>query len=113
MYLHIGNGKNIKKKEIIGIFDMDSATISSVTRAYIKRMDGEGKIIYEDNDIPRSFILSSKEIKSEIKGKERLKRKKYIKGKREYSLYLSKISAKSLKSRVDGDKYYEYDVSEE
>ena len=73
----------------------------------------EGRIFYEDTDIPRSFIITKKHKVTNLKGKERLKEKKYSEGKNEYFLHLSKISAKSLKSRIDGDIYYEYDVSEE
>ena len=32
MYLHIGNGKMIKMKDIVGIFDSDTATVSKITR---------------------------------------------------------------------------------
>ena len=28
MYLHIGNGKSVKKKDIIGIFDLDTSTVT-------------------------------------------------------------------------------------
>ena len=32
MYLHIGNGKSVKQKNIIGIFDLDTATVSKITK---------------------------------------------------------------------------------
>ena len=35
MYLHIGNGESIKKENIIGIFDLDTATVSGITKKYI------------------------------------------------------------------------------
>ncbi len=58
MYLHVGNGKSLKKKHIVGIFDLDTATISKHTKTYIDKISREGKISYEDYDLPRSFIVS-------------------------------------------------------
>ena len=47
MYLHIGENKVVRKKDIVAIFDMDSATVSSVTKKYLsnaqKRLDKAGK----------------------------------------------------------------------
>ena len=58
MYLHVGNGKSLKKKHIIGIFDLDTATESKHTKSYIEKLSREGKISYEDEDLPRSFVVS-------------------------------------------------------
>ncbi|MBR2612127.1 MAG: DUF370 domain-containing protein [Clostridia bacterium] len=57
MYLHVGNGKSLKKKHIVGIFDLDTATVSKHTKSYIDKVSREGKISYEDYDLPRSFIV--------------------------------------------------------
>ena len=57
MYLHVGNGKNIRKKKIIGIFDLDTATVSPVTKGYINKMQKEGRLEYDDTDLPRSFVI--------------------------------------------------------
>ena len=34
MYLHIGNGKSVKREDIIGIFDLDTATVSKITKNF-------------------------------------------------------------------------------
>lgn len=57
MYLHIGNKKSVKKKDIIGIFDLDTATVSGITKKFINKNQKEGKVEYTDTDLPRSFIL--------------------------------------------------------
>ena len=57
MYLHIGNGKSIRKNKIIGIFDLDTATVSQVTKKYINRMQKEERLDYDGEDLPRSFVL--------------------------------------------------------
>ncbi len=58
MYLHIGNGVSVKKKDVIGIFDLDTSTISKITREFINKNQKKGKVSYTDLDLPRSFILT-------------------------------------------------------
>ena len=58
MYLHIGNGESIRTEDIIGIFDLDSATVSKTTKSYISKKEKEGLVEYTDTDLPRSFIIS-------------------------------------------------------
>jgi hypothetical protein len=57
MYLHIGNGKSVKQKNIIGIFDLDTATVSRITKNFINKRQKEGTVTYLDSDLPRAFIL--------------------------------------------------------
>ena len=61
MYLHNGNKKSVKQKNIIGIFDLDSATVSSITKKFVNQMEAEGLVEYEDTDLPRSFLLIENE----------------------------------------------------
>ena len=67
MYLHIGNGITVRKKDIIGIFDLDSSTISAVTKKYINKNEKEGNILYGDSDLPRTFILHEKVVEGKKK----------------------------------------------
>ena len=57
MFVHIGENKVVRKKDILGVFDMDSATISNVTRKYLKNAGKEGKIVVLGLDLPRTFIV--------------------------------------------------------
>ena len=57
MYLHIGNGKNIRSKDIIGIFDTDNATVSDITRKLLKEYEQDGRVISAGEEIPKSFVL--------------------------------------------------------
>ena len=79
MFLHIGNGKSVKKKDIIGIFDLDSATVSKEGKKFINKMEKEGKVEYDDFDLPRSFVLTDGDMGEKI--------------------YLSRISTQGLKLR--------------
>lgn len=87
MYLHVGNGKSVKKKDIIGIFDLDTATVSKITKAFINKSEKDGFIEYMDNDLPRAFII--------VDGKENKK------------VILSRISSSGLRQRADGRSYEE------
>ena len=83
MYLHVGNGVNVRLSEIIGIFDLDTATVSSVTKKYINENEREGNIEYKDSDRPRAFILHD----DKMTGK--------------YKIKLSRISASGLRIRAE------------
>lgn len=60
MFLHVGNNKNIRKKEIIGIFDADTATVSVTTRRFLSAKEREGNVETASDEIPKSFILYRK-----------------------------------------------------
>jgi len=58
MYLHLGNNKNIRQRSIIGIFDMDNATISQITRKFLSGIQKQKKLTAITGEIPKSFILT-------------------------------------------------------
>ena len=57
IYLHVGNNKSIREKDIIGIFDMDTSTVSSITRRYLSEAERQGETESITDEIPKSFIL--------------------------------------------------------
>lgn len=57
VYLEIGNLRMIPTAGIIGIFDMDSATVSPVTKEFLKEKQKQGGITTVGNFLPKSFIL--------------------------------------------------------
>ncbi|MBQ4556893.1 MAG: DUF370 domain-containing protein [Clostridia bacterium] len=60
MYLHAGNNKIIRTKSIIGIFDMDNATMGADTRSFLKKAQSDGILEISKTEIPKSFILYDK-----------------------------------------------------
>ena len=83
MYLHIGKGISVKSKDIIGIFDLDTSTISKITKKFLNKKSSEGNLEYTDDDLPRSFVFCSENKKYKVK--------------------LSRISSMGLKQRIDGE----------
>ena len=62
MYIHLGNKKNIREKDIVGIFDMDNSTMSKETRKFLNKAQKDGKLITTIDEIPKSIILTSKNV---------------------------------------------------
>ena len=74
MYLHIGNGKTVRLENIVGIFDLDNATVSGISKRFITEAQKRGEVEYDYADLPRGFVLTD-----EGKKKVRLKRKERYK----------------------------------
>ena len=66
MFLHIGNSKNIREKEIIGIFDADTATVSGITRKYLSACEKRGSLDMAGEEIPKSFVLYRKDRETKV-----------------------------------------------
>ena len=81
MFLHVGNNKNIRIKDVIGIFDMDNTTVSAVTRKFLSGKQKEFLVESVSFDIPKSFIL-------------------YFEN-GEYKICFSPLSSSSLKGRLN------------
>ncbi len=57
MYLHVGNNQNIRIRDIIGIFDADTATVSAVTKKYLSGSNQYGGVRFASEELPKSFVL--------------------------------------------------------
>lgn len=57
MYLHLGQDTVIKTQEIVGIFDLDTSTISKHTRDYLTVCEKSGEVVNVTNELPKSFVL--------------------------------------------------------
>jgi len=57
MYLHLGMDKVINFDDIIGIFDLDTSTVSKNTRNYLSKAEKDGIVENVCYDLPKSFIV--------------------------------------------------------
>jgi len=57
MYLHLGNEVSILTRDLIGIFDLDTATVSEDTRDFIRRCEENDIVTNVSGDLPKSLIL--------------------------------------------------------
>ena len=80
MYLSIGGGFVVRRRDIVAVFDMDNATYSRISRDGLSLAEKRGEVINAAEDIPRTFIVC------EEGGKRRV--------------YLSGLSGSALKRRM-------------
>ena len=81
MYLHLGKNQSVSIKEIVGIFDIEIATISSDTKMFLKKKQEEKRIVNLSNDLPKSFIIAENELYE--------------------SVFVSSVSVSSLNKRLE------------
>lgn len=79
MYIHLGNETVVKDNEIIGIFDMETTTISKNTRLFLEKAEKQKKVINVSYELPKSFIVTNDKNKSRV--------------------YISQISPQTLQKR--------------
>ena len=70
--------------EIIGIFDMDTSTLSKTTCAYLAACEKKGRVINVSMELPKSFVLCQSDTGevtvyiSQISSSTLLKRSRFI-----------------------------------
>lgn len=80
MYLHLGENTVVRTDIIIGIFDMDTSTISKWTKDYLSNATKNKRVINVSMELPKSFVVCNEnnEIKvyvSQISSQTLMKRK--------------------------------------
>ena len=58
MYFHLGQDYILNDRDVIGIFDMDTTTVSARTRKFLRLAESEGAVIDLGGELPKSFILT-------------------------------------------------------
>jgi len=80
MYVHLGADTVVRSERIVGIFDTDNTTVNHITREYLNRMEQEGRLISITYELPKSFVVCVEN--------------------GEQKVYLSQVSAATLKKRI-------------
>ena len=73
MYLHLGQDKVVSMDEIVGIFDLDTSTVSKATRDYLAKAEKDGYVTNVCTDLPKSHVYIS-----QISSSTLLKRTEYV-----------------------------------
>lgn len=79
MYLHLGENTVVRTDNILGIFDMDTSTISKWTKDYLSSATKNKRVINVSMELPKSYIVCNED--DEIK------------------VYVSQISSQTLMKR--------------
>lgn len=81
MFLHLGENVVVPVKDVIGIFDIQSAMDSSDTIQFLRMADEDGFVERVTNEKPKSFVIAEVNKMSRV--------------------YLSPISSSTLTKRTD------------
>lgn len=87
MFLHLGQDTIITTDNLVGIFDIDTTTVSKATRIYLSAMEKSGNVVNVSYELPKSFILT------------------YDKKNDEKKIYISPISSMTLLRRIENVSY--------
>ncbi len=83
MYLELAPDTVVRKKEIIGIFDLDNATVMKNTRDYLSLAEKKGIVETTTFDLPKSFTVTAN--KNDTTNQK---------------IYISKFSPTTLQKRI-------------
>ena len=81
MYLHAGGNTLVRKKEIIGIFDIDNMNTEETMNEFLRNAERNGRTLLAGDGLPKSLIL--------------------VKGKDGEKVVFSTLSAQILMKRTD------------
>lgn len=82
-YLQLEKGESIDKSTIIGIFDIETASVSDATKEMFRRKEDEHGVVSLSNDLPKSFLVCEGEFSDTV--------------------YISGISTDSIRKRLNND----------
>lgn len=80
--MHLGKSETAPDREIVGIFDIEKATLAADTRDFLRRAQEGYRTVNLATDLPAAFVLRANALTD--------------------SVYLTAISADALKKRGGG-----------
>lgn len=88
MYLHLGQDTVVDTETIVGIYDMDTSTVSKWSRDFLSKAEKEGRVINVSYELPKSFIVCRSKINSEYSE----------------TVYISPLSSQTLLKRSNSNQ---------
>ena len=58
MYLHLGRDYVLNTRDILGIFDLETTTLTKRWREFLDRAQTDGAVVSLAEDLPRSYVLT-------------------------------------------------------
>ena len=87
IYLHLGQDTVVKTANIIGIFEMDTSTVSIFTRKYLEIAEKRKRVINVSFELPKSFVVVNEEGKIMV--------------------YITQLSSSTLQKRAEQNKLFD------
>ena len=72
----------VNTKDIIGVFDLDTTTVSKRTREFLSGAEKQGQVVNVSTELPKSFVVAV--------------------GKQNQTVYISQLAAPTLRGRAKG-----------
>ncbi len=66
MYLHLGDEFMVRNRKIVGIFDMDTSTVTKITRDFLKTAQDGGRVTVIGENLPKAFVLCEEKGRTEV-----------------------------------------------
>ena len=63
MRLSLGAGVSVATEDLLGIFDMDTATVSAVTKTFLNPAQKDGRVDVVGAELPKSFVVVAKPVR--------------------------------------------------
>lgn len=57
MFLHLGQDTVVRTDEVIGIFDIETASVGKITRQFLSHAEKELRVTNVSQDLPKSFVV--------------------------------------------------------
>ncbi len=57
MYLHLGEKTIVALRDVVGVFDLETATISKNTREYLKTAEQNADVVNVTLEMPKTFVV--------------------------------------------------------
>lgn len=86
IYLHLGQDTVVRFDSIVGIFDMDTTTVSKFSREFLSFSEKKKNVINVSFELPKSFIVCNENGQLKI--------------------YISQLSSTTLQKRVLSNKLF-------
>jgi len=96
MYLHLGSEVTTKHSDIIGIFDLDTSTVTRPTNAFLTKMQKEDRVVNVSENLPKSFVLTGSPTRSMRRGRAAARAMR-----RDTRIYISPLASVTLKKRTE------------
>lgn len=90
MFLHLGMDVVVAQSDVIAILDLETTSISKMTREFLDLAQRRNRVIAIGNELPKSYVVAG--------------------DKEEFLLYVSPISAQTLAKRAMGNSWLAGDV---
>lgn len=80
MYIHLGQDIVIRQKDVVGIFDIENATVKKSSKDFLAYSQKNGQVFEVSRELPKSFVVCEQGGRTTV--------------------YVSQISSATLKKRT-------------